>query len=88
MRCRECIIQVCQHRHLEHREGGIKGKDMPGKNLTKREVHLILKSCFGWGDAKRKLCAALGIPYEWNVELPDYIMKHIREYYGFRSRRE
>jgi hypothetical protein len=24
----------------------------------------------------------LGIPYEWNVELPDYIMKHIRQYYG------
>jgi len=52
------------------------------KKLTKKEVHSILKNCYGWGDAKRKLCAVLEIQYDWHVVLPEYMMKYIKEYYS------
>ena len=47
--------------------------------LTKTQILKIVRDSMGWGDAKRKLCAALGVEYKWDYELPDYVMQVIKE---------
>lgn len=56
------------------------------KKLSRKQVHDILKSNMGWGDAKRKLCDLLGVEYHWNFSLPDYVKDHIKSFY-FPKRR-
>lgn len=50
--------------------------------INKRQFNSIMKNAFGWGDAKRKICIAIGVEYKWEYELPEYINKWIREYRG------
>ncbi len=48
--------------------------------LTEKQITTIMKNSFGWGDAKRKLFVALGVEYQWDAQLPEYVLQTIKQY--------